>query len=1077
MKGKLMLLLAVLFLGIGVVTAQTRKVTGTVISAEDGQSVIGASVLVEGTKIGTITNADGAFTLTNVPNSAKNLIVSFIGMTTERVAIKPHVTVTLTADSKMLDEVMVVAFGSAKKSAFTGSAKVVNAEKLEQSQVSSVTNALAGQVAGVQLTSSNGAPGSTSTIRIRGFSSINAGKDPLIILDGAPYTGDMANINPADIESMTVLKDAASNALYGARGSNGVIMITTKKAKQGEALVTLDAKWGGNTRALKHYNVITDPGQYYETHYQAVKNYYMNKGLSENEAWITTNNNLFGKTASGGLGYNVYTVPNGQFLIGQNGKLNPNATLGRLATYKGEQYLLTPDNWEDAGTRTGLRQEYNLSISSQKEKSLFYASLGYLKNEGITEASDMERITARLKAEVQAKKWLKVGANMSFTHFDYNSLSNNGSSSSTGNIWAFTTQVAPIYPIYVRTADGNVKVDSNGISMMDYGNGMNAGYVRPWISDANPILDSMLNTRNSEGNASTGYGYADINILKGLTVTVNGTYGLQEYRGTTVLNPFYGQFDSTGGTVEKSHSRTFDTNFQQLINYTVNFRENNNLSLLLGHESSRELSYTLGASKSQMFSQSNKELSGAVVDGQAAYSSKAEYNNEGYFFRAQYDFGERIFASGSFRRDASSRFAPEYRWGNFWSLGTAWIMSKESWFSAPWVQELKVKASIGSQGNDNIGAYRYTDVYDIINSAGYVGTSFASKGTRDITWETKTNFNAGFEFQLFNRLSGSLEYFYAKTTDMLFSFSVAPSLGYSSYLDNVGDLYNTGVELDLNLNIFNKKNFTWDVNFNATTLKNRITALHPDKKTESCFDAEGNEYKGYVSGSTFIAEGLSMYTWRYKDYAGVNEKGQAMWYVTDKTAKDADGNPIFARTTTTDYSQADYYVTNETSIPKMYGGFGTSLRFHDFDFAINFSYQLGGKLHDSTYAQFMASPTGTTSGYNYHADILDSWTPQNTESVIPRFCFGDVYSSSASTRFLTSASYLNIENINFGYTLPNKWTRKFLVNSLRLYLSAENVAYWSKRKGFDPRQSFSGAPNATTYSPMRTISGGLTVKF
>lgn len=971
----------------------------------------------------------------------------------------------------MLDEVMVVAFGTAKKSAFTGSAKVVDAEKLEQSQVTSITNALAGAVPGVAMTSSDGAPGSTSSIKIRGFSSINAGNDPLIVVDGAPYAGDLANLNPNDVESMTVLKDAASNALYGARGANGVIIITTKRASQkGDAIVTFDAKWGANTRALQKYEVITDPGQFYEVHYGAMKNYYMNAlGMSAEAAWLNANNNLFGK--NGGLGYNVYTVPEGQLLIGQNGKLNPNATLGRVVSYKGEDYLLLPDDWEEVGTRTGLRQEYNFSVSAANEKSSFYVSLGYLGNEGITPDSDMKRLTARLKADYQAKSWMKVGANMSYARFDHNSLGNNGSSSSTANVWAFVTQQAPIYPAYIRNADGSIKLDENGFKMMDYGNGLNAGLTRPFIGDANPIMDNMLNTNNSEGNAMTGNGFIDITPLPGLKVTLNGTFNLDETRFTYVYNPYYGQFDSTGGTVTKAHSRTYDYNLQQLVSYTRSFGSHN-VDILLGHEYYDYRYAELGASRHMMFSQDNKELSGAIIDDQASSSYKSRRNNEGYLGRLQYNFDERIFASASVRRDASSRFAPDHRWGTFWSAGAAWLINKESWFDVPWVQELKVKGSIGAQGNDNIGDYRYTDVFTIVNSNGNVGTSFSSKGTEDITWETNTNINFGVEFQLWNRLTGSIEYYNRRTSDMLFAFSVAPSLGYANYFDNVGNMVNQGVEMDFNVNILDTRNLKWNVNLNLSTLKNRITMLDEGKKTNQEYTAEGKAYKGYSDGSFFVGEDLPLFTWRLKEYAGVSEDGQSMWY---KNVKDENGK-ITGREKTTVYADADYYITEETTLPKAYGGFGTNLKVYGVDFGINFTYQLGGKQYDNTYAYFMSSPTGSV-GYNYHKDVLNAWTPENKNSNIPRFQLNDQYTAAASTRFLTSSSYLNIQNINVGYTLPASWTKKVAINSLRLYMSAENVFYWSKRKGFDPRQSFSGAPNATYYSPMRTISGGVTFQF
>ena len=1056
-------------------------ITGTVVSAADKQPVIGATGKVKGASQGTVTDVNGKFSI-NV-QAGKTLVFSYIGMQTKEAAAKNNMYVELGTDETQLDEVIVVAFGTAKKSAFTGSAKVINSDKLAQSQVTSVTSALAGAVPGVTLTSSNGGPDQSPTIRIRGFGSLNAGKDPLIIVDGAPYSGDMNTLNPNDVESMTVLKDAASSALYGARGANGVIIITTKQAKKGQdAVVTFDAKWGANTRALQHYDVISSPAQYYEMQYEALKNYYVNRGASPEQAWMTANGLLTGAPDQGGLGYNIWTIPQGQYLIGTDGRLNPNATLG----YVSGDYFLTPDDWEDVGTRTGLRQEYNMSINGSSERSNFYMSLGYLDNEGIALNSDFKRLSARLRGDYQVKDWFKVGGNLSYARFDSNSLGNNGSSASSGNVWAFTTQMAPIYPAYVRNADGSIKIDDNGFKVMDYGNGMNANCDRPFIQDANPIMDVMLNTRNYEGNASTGGAFADITFMPGLVLSLKGSYNLDETRGTYVYNKYYGQFDSTGGTVSKYHQRSYSYNLQQLLNYTTTIGKYNNLNVMLGHEYyNSSLSY-LSASKSKMFSDDNKELAGAVVDGKSAYSYKSEYNNEGWFGRIQYDYDQRIFGSASYRRDASSRFHSDNRWGSFWSLGGAWILSKENWFESSWVDMLKVKASIGSQGNDNIGSYRYTDQYVINNSDGEVGTSFYLKGNKDITWETQTNFNTGIEFELFKRLTGSVEYYYRKTTDMLMSYSTAPSIGYTSYYANVGDMYNTGIEFDFKYNIIRNKNVNWDVTLNLGTIKNRVSKLDDEHKNSSYYTADGKKVDGYTDGSFFIAEGQSIYTWRIKDYAGVDqETGEAMWY-KNVFETDADGNNITdangekiwkGRETTKEYSEADYYLTEKTTVPKVQGGFGTQVRFYGFDLSINCSFQLGGKGYDSSYAQFMAAPTNQNGGYNFHKDLLDSWTVDNPSATIPRFQYDDLYFSSSSTRFLTSSDYLNIDNINLGYTLPSSLTKKFQVNSLRLYVACENVGYFSKRKGFDPRQGYSGSANATTYSPMRTISGGITVQF
>ena len=1074
--------------------AQNVAVSGKVVD-QNGDPVVGANVVLQGSStVYALTDVGGAFKL-SVPSNGV-LVVSSLGYIGQEVPVsgRQSITVVLEEDAQVLDETIVVAFGTSTKEAFTGSAKVIGDEKLQKSTVTEVTSALAGQVAGVQLTSSNGAPGSKPTLRIRGISSISAGNDPLIIVDGAPFGGDLNNINPADIESMTVQKDAASNALYGARGANGVIMITTKKAKRNDAVVTLDAKVGVNTKGLQNYKTISSPAAYYEQHYKSLYNYYIDKkGDTPALANRHANEVLTGTSSSGGLGYLVYNVPDGQYLIGINGKLNPNATLGNIVNYKGEDYLITPDNWDDYAYRTGVRQEYNVSVAAGTGRSNFYAALGYLDNQGITKASDMSRMTGRLKADYQAKEWLKVGANIGLTHFNFNSLGNNGSSSSTGNIWAFTSQLAPIYPLWIRNGDGSIKIDSNGFEMMDYGSKGNAGLVRSYLGDSNALMDSYLNTRNSEGNSASANGYVDIDILKGLKLTINGTGYVDETRSKYVYNPYYGQFDSTGGTVEVEHSRYISYNLQQILNYNTTIADRFHLGAMAGHEYYNAKTYELWGSKSKMFDQSNTELSGAVVDGKNAGSTLSEYNNEGYVARILFDDNNTFFLNASIRRDASSRFAPENRWGTFWALGMAWIMSKERWFNIPAVDELKFKASIGSQGNDNIGSYRYTDLYDITNSDGNVATSFSTKGNRDITWETNTNFNAGIEFGLFNHVTGSVDFFTRKTTDMLFSFPVAPSMGYSSYYANVGDMRNRGIELDLGVNIFNKKNFRWDVNANLTYFKNKVTMLDEEKKTARGYDLDGNLTEGYSSGSQFVGEGAPLYSWYVREYAGVDpETGESLWYKIKwkededgNQLKDADDYPIFDGITTTNaYADASQFINNKSGMAPVYGGFGTSVELYGFDFSINFSYQLGGWRYDSQYASFMASASGSNIGYNYHVDLLKSWTVNDkqtgvefsTITDVPRFQYGDTYSAGTSTRFLTKASYLNIENVNFGYTLPSKLTNKVKISSLRLYVAAENLGYWSLRTGFDPRQGYSSA-DASSYSPMRTISGGVTVKF
>ncbi len=1051
--------------------AQNKQISGSVFDAT-GAPVLGAAVTVENnTANGVSTDANGKFAM-SVPADAV-ICVSSLGYVTQQRAVQDakDFNFVLAQDATALDDVVVVAFGTAKKEAFTGSAKVVESEEISKVQTTSVANALIGRVAGVQTTSSSGSLGSSATIRIRGFGSINASNNPLWVVDGVPYDGDLNMINTSDIESMTVLKDAASNALYGSRGANGVIMVTTKKAKRGEARVTFDAKVGVNAKATQNYDVITDAGEYYEMHYSALKNSRTNAGYSDAEAHTWAASNLTGDS-NGGLGYNVFNVPEGEYLIGSNGKLNPNAAYGNLVTgADGNEYLLTGDNWMDEAYMTGIRQEYTVTVSAANDRASFYGSMGYLDNKGIIEKSYYQRLTGRLKADYQAKNWLKVGANMAYTN--YTSSDGNdeeGESGSSANVFAYTS-IAPIYPVYIRDGEGNVMIDEYGYQMYDYGDAANYPNYRSYLQGSNALQGAWLDESLYEGNAMNATTFADFTITDGLVFTVNGGMSMDQYDYTSLASPYYGQFAPTGGYIWKSHNNSMSYNTQQLLNYNKSVGDHT-FGLLLGHEYNASTFKTIYGTTSNVFSTGNLELSGAVVDGQGAGSYTSEYNTEGYFARAQYDYQSKYFLSGSFRRDASSYFAPQNRWGNFWSVGGAWILSKEDFLAdtSDWLDMLKYKISYGSQGNDGIGSYKYTDTYSLGNNDGEIAVLFSSKGNEDITWETNANFNTGVEFALFKgRFGGNVDYFYRKTTDMLTYFSVPSSLGYSGYYDNVGDMVNKGLEIELYVDIIKTKDLTWSFDINASFIKNEITYIAEKNKT---INVEG--YDGYYAGTYFYGEGASLYTRYMPTYAGVDQStGLSMWYVNEV---DDEGNETGNKTTTTSYSEADYYL-QDTSIPDVYGGFSTSVSYKGFDASIAFTYQIGGTVYDSGYAKYMTSPISSSVGYNYHVDLYDSWTPENTDTDIPRFSYQDTYSTSTSSRFLESASYLNISNINVGYTLPQDLTKSFGVNSFRVYLACDNVAYISARQGLDPRYSFTGSSNYSTYAPIRTISGGITLEF
>ena len=1078
MKKRLTTILAALFLCIGMAFAQTT-VTGTVVSQEDGMPVIGATVRVVGNKTaGAITDANGQFTI-SLPAGKHKLSVSYVGMTTVEVTAKNRMRISLESDEHNLDEVMVVAYGTAKKSAFTGSAAVVNSEELSKKITTNVTDALVGSVPGLQLRSTSGQPGSSGSVNIRGIASMYASTDPLVIVDGAPYPGSLSTIPSNDIESVTVLKDAASAALYGARGAAGVIIVTTKKGRKRDAEITVDMKWGVNSRALQDYDRITDPGQYYEAYYSELYNYFFyGQGLDAAASNISANKKLLSD-----LQYNVFTLPEGENLIGTDGKLNPKATLGRRYTYNGEEYYLRPDDWQDETFRKTLRQEYNVSVNAGGEKSTFYASLGYLNDEGIVVNSGFERINARIRADYQLKKWMKLGANVQYVHWTQDAVPNMSTSSKTvNNINMFTTGIAPIYPVYVRTVDanGNVVIKRNqyGHRVYDYGL-VSSGYgvSRPYNQNANPLCEMEFNEDRTVGDNLNGTFTLDLRFTDWLKFNATSTVLYANSDRNFYENPFYGSKVGVNGSLTKTGDKTMRTNNVQTLTFMKTFGKHG-VTAMLGHEYYRMEQKYMGAVKTGGYSPGLQEFDG-FANPLTTESYKNQYNVEGYFFNGRYSYDDKYFGSVSYRRDASSRFAPENRWGDFWSVGGAWLINKEKWFNASWVDELKIKASIGQQGNDNIGNWAYTDLYSLTASGSSMSANFYRKGNKDITWETTTNLNIGAEFSFFRgRLSGSVDFYNKKTTDLLFWVNIPESSGTRGYYDNVGDIRNMGIEVVLTGAIVRTKNIDWTVTANLSHNSTKILKLPETKIADvgGFSDSDANALTTY-----WYRENGPLYNSFIKEYAGVNEKGEALYWVdedlygtTEATSKPGTKHSF----TTTDPNEATKYEQGSI-LPKVFGGFSTTFRYKDFDVSASFDYQIGGKVYDQVYASMMSSTESASgAGSAIHKDYIKSWSPNNTASDIPRWQYGNNagWSTFQSNRFLTDASYFNFQSFTVGYTLPRNLIPG--VSGIRVYCAGENIGFISARKGLDPRYSFDGNTNGYgAYSPARNISGGIQITF
>ena len=1105
MEKRLMTLLMMLFLLLGGAFSQT-KVNGTVVSQEDGQPVVGATVLVVGTQEGTVTNEKGQFSLT-CPKGKNTLRISYVGMEPLEVSARPNMRIVLTNDQAALDEVIVVAYGTAKKGTFTGSATTMKADKLEKLQVSDVTRALSGQVAGVQVISYNGQPGTSASIRVRGVSSINGSNAPLYVVDGVPFDGDLSSIPSADIADVTVLKDAASTSLYGARGANGIVMITTKKGNMGKPVISVNAKWGANSRAVPTYDVIKNPAQYLELEYASIYNYATTNLKYDPTAAQQYANATLVTNAGGGNGYQIYTVPDGQYMFGTDGKLNPNATLG----YSNGKYYYTPDDWEDLIIKNGFRQEYEASMSGATENNNYYLSYSYLDDGGIVDGSKFVRSSVRVRDEYKVTSWLKLGANVGFTHSKsyYPDEQTSDDMASSGNAFRLAYGIAPIYPVYVRDAQGNI-MQNGGRAVYDYGSG-EAGRDRAYMSIANPAGQMQYDKNVYTMDILNSTWLAELTPVKGLTLTARLGYTLDNTNLDALQNAYMGQFASMEGGAYQYHMRTTGFTTQFLANYGTTIADVHNIDVTLGYEGYQWKYRYLYGGGTKLYNPESYWLDNAVNQkNNGGY--EIDYATRGIFGRVNYNYADKYIGAVSYRRDASSCFHPDHRWGGFWSGSLAWVISKESFMEGTrdWLDNLKLKASYGQQGNDNLGRttgsgryyyYAYADQYQMTGDAsGFSDGSLVYKGNKDLTWEKSVSYNIGVDFAMFkNRLNGTIEYFGRQQKDMLYFKPVAGSNGYTEIPMNVGTMTNRGLEIDLSYEVLKTKDLSLSVNANATFIKNKIDELHSDLKGK------------WINGSRIYQEGESMYRLYLPEWAGVSaETGQAQYFVNEYEQEtvtidgeetkvdvwyDANGKKIpyadvetyvgtknrnvTGRKVSTDYTEAqlsENRVATDDLLPDCYGGFGVTLNAYGFDVSAQFAYQLGGQVLDYGYLYLMHASASNDAGGAWHKDILNAWTPQNTITDVPRLNAGDRYTAYSSTRFLTGASYLSLNNVTIGYTLPKKLVSKIGLSNVRVFAVGDNLALFAKRKGLDPRQGFvSSIPY--TYTQLRTISGGINVSF
>ena len=1052
-----LLLVASLTCGL-LASAQTKQVSGTVKDA-NGNAIVGATVIVDGTTIGTNTGTDGSFRISAPANG--NLLVSFIGYEDQKIAIagKTSIEVVLQDNYTAIEGVTVQTFGELKKKDLTGSITAVTAKDLQKMTVSSVSNALEGAVPGIQSYSTTGQPGTDAAIYIRGIGSINGNQAALIVVDGVPYSSALSTINPLDIESVVVSKDAAANALYGSRAANGVIFVTTKKgARNQKANITFEAKWGWNEMGVGEHETMQNPGDYYEWAYGGLYNYFTANGYPHANAAAGAYNNLFNVLGN----YMAYKLPEGETLIDfETGRLNPNAQ------------LLYADNYDDYLFTKQFRQEYTLSISGGNDKVDYYVSGNFLDDPSYVIMSSFKRYSGRAAVNAQVTDWLKLGTNVSFTHRDADDPSYGGDSpANTNNVFLWTLWQNPTVPYYARDLDGNIRYNPDGTKMLENGLGTTLspfGSTQDIFNSMNMAhpLQSMsrdINRRvrdNIYANA-----YVDITFLKDFKFTANFTMDNVYDRTTFFQNNEYGigALPENNGFVQKYAGFYTSYNTQQMLNYNKSINDLHNVDVMIGHEFNRTDNNEINAYNYNIFYPGIPELGNAVDPTKdVATSEHVKTTLEGYFARANYNYDDRYYLSLSYRYDGSSLFQYD-RWGHFWSVGGSWRISQEEFMKrALWVNDLRLRATYGVSGNQLNSAYPYTNLWAIGEMDGQPTISQSSVGNPDLSWERNKQVDVGLDFRLWDRVYGSFDWYNRRTHDLIWNRPTPASTGLTSRLENVGVLQNAGFEFDITVDLIKSRNVYWNIGINGAFAQNKLIEF-PEELGNAALGGD------YVSGAFLRGKGKSYYNLYLFDYAGVDPEtgGELYW----KNTTDSEGN-VTGRELTSNFAEANQYEMGD-ALPDMTGGLRTTFRWKGLDLNIQTAFQIGGKQWDGASAN-MYDPG--RAGFTVSDDLIrNTWTPENPNAEFPMLMYGGTWQFPASNvnALYRDASYFSLKNLNIGYTLPQKWTSKLSIESIRVFFNADNLCFVSAHDGFDPRMGFSSM-NGFQFPQARTFTFGITL--
>ena len=1070
MKKPLLLVLFVL-MGAGFAFAQNYQVSGKVTDAATNEPLAFVTVVEKGSTRAVVTDDDGNYRL-NVSGVNAVVVFQLMGYTQmEMIVAGPTLDAAMDSDVQRLDEVIVVAYGTAKKSTFTGSAALVNRENVEKLSVSNVTESLQGMSAGVTVLNGVGSPGQDAKILIRGIGSMSASTDPLYVVDGVPFAGNISSIATTDIENISVMKDAVAASLYGSRAANGVVMITTKKGTEGRPKVNFRSTWGSNDIATKYPTKAT-PQEHLEIWWEALYNdQFYTLGQPDALARQTATNTLLNeyiRPLTGSSGQTVYVNPyNMNNPVATNGKLDPNAQM----VWNESDY-----DWFGAVFSPKLRQEYSLDISGASDRTNYFISGSYTDDKGYSTSQRFSRYTMRSSVSTKVNKVLEAGVNMYYSHTDANTGS--------GMVRVIRT-VPSIASPWLRNNDNTdwLYSEVTGNRMLDYGT------IRLGWDGWNPFSESGdyrdnpdgRDFRNNSRDVLSARTYLNVNFFEGLNFRTN--FSLERnnnytrsyssaIHGKEQQEPYGVAVKTAGGSSTRNTTNRTAYTWNNLLTYDKSIGEHN-LSVLLGQEIYQTITENTGSSRPGIpFAYLYEVSSGTRTP--TASSSRDEYALFSLFTKLEYNYVNKYYLSGSYRRDGSSRFHPDSRYGNFFSAGGSWRLSQEAFLQdVSWIDNITLKASWGTTGNDRINTnYAYQGTYGAYNLYSDAGLRITATPNSTLLWEKNEQINFGTDFRLFKWLYGEVEYFIRNSRDLLFAIDLPYSAragDATNYNTNLGTIRNSGLEVSLNVRAYNTQKFKWTIDGNFTYLKNEVTSLPVPEYNHTPV--------GF--GVMRMAEGHSVYEFWAPSWAGIDPATGDVQYW--EKVFDANGNVIDRRKTSV-YDDVNNDLQKEfkgSTIPKYYGSLTNTFRAYGFDFSFMLYYSLGAYMADYDYCE----SSSVRSTFAFYPELIENrWKQPGDIATIGR----STHLASSETRrytdfYIFKNDYLRLRNITLGYTIPKSLTEKVGLSSVRVYVTGDNMLTFgaATKRGSDPETNIQGSNYGGNYetNTRKVYMGGIQISF